>query len=779
MAARLTLLYGRSGVGKSSVLHAGVVHRLREVAREEADVGERPEMVVVVQDAWQGDPVAALRDGVRETMAQWMPADQRAAVHDQPSLADTLAAWTEAASADLLVILDQFEDYFLYHPDEDGSGTWAVEFPRAVSRQDLRVNFLVSIREEAVASLDRFEGRIPAVFGNLIRLEPLSPEGGRRAIEGPIERYNGGRPPAERVEVQPDFVDDLLRQVETGRVGVGPVGAGGRVAERRSAGPGPRIEAAYLQLVMDTVWSETLPASRVLRRSTLDRLGGAEGIFRRHLDQRLERLSPDDRRVASELFRHLVTPSGTKIAHRPVDLAEYANAEERVVERVLAYLAREEVRILAPVPAPGTPPGGAYEIFHDVLGRPILDWRARFQAAEREAEVARVSRARAIAMGLAFAVAVVLISGAYLLWPNTPLDLAAIDGRFELRGTTAAPADVVVVGIDETSRRPYPRGRIPYSAHAEVIERLRLDGARAIAYDVEFEGRRSGDEELRQAVTRAQRVLVLGTWLTYDDGARTRSVIFNADNILARVTSQPGYAGVIEDSLDGAVRRIPYEAEVEGRGGVGVKALAVATTEVATGRTIQPSHELWIDYHGPAGTFGQVPFHDVSTAPGGFFRDRIVVVGSTAPAPGKDDHRIPTSAPGDGMMAGVEIHANAISTLLRGEFRRLRALDLASITLLALLPPLIGRRLGRRARVGLLTVSVLVFLGVAQYAFERGVILAVAWPLTGLLLGSLLPGLMRRAFREPPPSRAAASSDDRSRRHFRYRPQRRTPGGAT
>ena len=31
----------------------------------------------------------------------------------------SLRAWTEQAGT-LLVVLDQFEDYFLYHPDEDG-----------------------------------------------------------------------------------------------------------------------------------------------------------------------------------------------------------------------------------------------------------------------------------------------------------------------------------------------------------------------------------------------------------------------------------------------------------------------------------------------------------------------------------------------------------------------------------------------------------------------------------------------------------------------------------
>src|SRR4029079_16186418 len=50
IASRLTVLYGPSGVGKSSVLRAGVAHRLRKEHDAE----------VVVFATWTGDPVAAL-----------------------------------------------------------------------------------------------------------------------------------------------------------------------------------------------------------------------------------------------------------------------------------------------------------------------------------------------------------------------------------------------------------------------------------------------------------------------------------------------------------------------------------------------------------------------------------------------------------------------------------------------------------------------------------------------------------------------------------------------
>ena len=42
VASRLTVLYGETGVGKSSVLRAGVAHHLRAEARRSANTRDRP-----------------------------------------------------------------------------------------------------------------------------------------------------------------------------------------------------------------------------------------------------------------------------------------------------------------------------------------------------------------------------------------------------------------------------------------------------------------------------------------------------------------------------------------------------------------------------------------------------------------------------------------------------------------------------------------------------------------------------------------------------------------
>ena len=186
ISSRFTLLYGPSGVGKSSVLRAGVEHHLRERARQNLARRGVPGFAVVVFGAWRDDPIAGLTARIADSVVQ-------VGVSPKPigaTFTDSLRVFADAVDGDLLIILDQFEEYFLYHGPEDGDGTFAVEFPRAVREASLRANFLVSIREDALAKLDRFEGRIPKLFDNFIRIEHLSRDAARDAIVKPIAQYN-------------------------------------------------------------------------------------------------------------------------------------------------------------------------------------------------------------------------------------------------------------------------------------------------------------------------------------------------------------------------------------------------------------------------------------------------------------------------------------------------------------------------------------------------------------------------------------------------------------
>lgn len=412
-AARLTLLYGASGVGKSSVLRAGVVHALQAEARANLAQAGAPELAVVYFSSWRDDPLHGLLGAV-ETAVRGALSGYTVEPPTATDFVDALAGWSEVVEGPLLIILDQFEEYFLYHGQEDGPQTFAVEFPRAVSRRDLRVNFLVALREDALARLDRFKGRIPGLFENRLRIDHLDHAAAEAAIRKPLLEWNTLAPPGEVMSIEDGLVEAVLDQVKRGAVVLGDAGRG-QVAATQDV----RIETPFLQLVMTRLWDEERrQGSRVLRLKTLNDLGGADRIVRTHLDAAMQTLSPAERDLAARIFHHLVTPSGAKIAHTVSDLAVYADAPASEIAPVLERLSRGDVRILRPIaPPPDTPGEPRYEIYHDVLAAAILDWRARYQReadrAEAEArlaaEQARVNRLR---LGLLGVTALLLLVGA-------------------------------------------------------------------------------------------------------------------------------------------------------------------------------------------------------------------------------------------------------------------------------------------------------------------------------------------------------------------------------
>jgi WD40 repeat protein len=400
MASRLTLLYGPSGVGKSSVLRAGVVYHLRKLSQQNLIERGTPEFIVVVFSSWRDDPISGLMAHVQEAISPLL-AGQKIREAEKGSLLKNLQFWSEHIDGDLLIIFDQFEEYFLYHPQEEGIGTFASEFPKAVNSPDLRVNFLISVREDALAKLDRFKGRIPNLFDNYLRIDHLDRAEARAAIERPIVEYNRLQTEGQTVSIEPGLVEAVLDQIKTGQVRLGEAGRG-MIEGAVSRSDEGRIETPYLQLVMTRLWDEEITSvplqedgeklgvRGVLRLSTLQRLGGAERIVHTHLDQTMSGLPTDERDAAARIFHYLVTPSGTKIAHTVADLAEYAHISPEQITPVLDKLSGTGIRILRPVAPPvhqlGPP---RYEIFHDVLAGAILDWRARYVQAQELAEAHR------------------------------------------------------------------------------------------------------------------------------------------------------------------------------------------------------------------------------------------------------------------------------------------------------------------------------------------------------------------------------------------------------
>jgi WD40 repeat protein len=405
-ATRLTLLYGPSGVGKSSLLRAGVAHHLEQLADDDSDLRERlgtgiddpeltrRELAVTIFRGWRDPPLVPLVEKIRLSARRTLGEGDLPAWFPGTPLVDTLRSWTERVHS-LLVILDQFEDYFLYHQDGSTDGGFADELARIVRTPDLRVNVLLALREDALAKVDRFKGRIPSLYENYLRVEHLGAGAAREAIVEPVAEYNRRLPAGtDPVVVEDGLVETVLGAME--------LRAGRAVIDHREVAPRSplpseedRFETSFLQLVMSRLWAtEMEQGSRTLRGATLQGLGGPKAIIQGHLQMAMDALSDRERDVAAAVFQFLVTPSKTKIAHTATDLAEWSELPVDEVEAVLQRLCGGDriLRAVEPVQTSSGPSPRRYEIFHDVLADAILDWRARHQ--ERAREAARVARAQ-------------------------------------------------------------------------------------------------------------------------------------------------------------------------------------------------------------------------------------------------------------------------------------------------------------------------------------------------------------------------------------------------
>lgn len=393
-AKRLTLVYGASGVGKSSVLRAGVEYQLHRLAQENLELRGTPQFAIAVFREWlewKEDPISGLRACVQNAVRRVLADPEVVLDPSSTSLAESFQGLAGRVGGDLLIILDQFEDYFLVSDQPNGEGTFSYEFQRLVNRPDLRVNFLISIREDAYSKLDRFKDDISSVFDNSLEIGHLDTEAAREAILKPIQQYNRFYAAAnEQIALEPELVEEVLRQVRTGQLSMWDA------THRAVAEKGPEsnleatIETPFLQLVMTALWKAELgKGSTVLKRQTLDGLGGAQKIVTTHLEQALEKLSESEKALAAIAFGDLVTPSGDKRACTAFDIAEGAELNKEQLTGLLEKLSRGNNRILRSYALPDVKGESSYEIFHDVLARPILDWRRRYREDQRSKEKKR------------------------------------------------------------------------------------------------------------------------------------------------------------------------------------------------------------------------------------------------------------------------------------------------------------------------------------------------------------------------------------------------------
>jgi len=288
------------------------------------------------------------------------------------------------------------------------------------------------------------------------------------------------------------------------------------------------------------------------------------------------------------------------------------------------------------------------------------------------------------------------------------------------------PDDIVIVAIDEATLREL--GRWPWSraVHAALLDRLKNEQPKAIAFDVIFAEpdlqHPLDDAKFVAAVTNSGRVgLPVLMEQPRRDGQPIETMPFPE---LARVAAAMGHVHVELDP-DGIARSLYL---FEGVGSPHWPHLSLAMLQMAgesSGAELEAraprktlespllwvrSHALLIPFAGPPGHFRHISYRQVldgDFSPG-TFRDKYVLIGTTAAGLGD---ALPTPFSGfSHSMSGVEINANILDTLRRGlvisPLQKTWQMLLSG--LLTLLPVLAFPRLAPRNNL-LMTAAALVF----------------------------------------------------------------------
>jgi len=369
LANRLVIIYAKSGLGKTSLLNAGVAPRLREA-------NSLP-LFVRVNDIKNG-PLFSVFEGVKaeaeRQQVEYVPGDPTSLW----SFFKTVEFWRNDLLLTPVLILDQFEELFTLQSQEAREGFLSelgylirgiappsqpnIESTASEGPPSIRV--ALSLREDFLGLLEEASDHIPEILDHRYRLAPLTYEMASKAITGPaaIESKDAS---TRAFRLEPDVVTSILAYLTKSAPGA------------RSTG-GRQVEPFHLQLICQRI--ETIAAFKQKASSgevvvSFKDLGGDAA-----LTETLENFYTDAIRSLPARYlrgavrvlceQYLISPEGRRLSVEERELLRQLKLPRETLSQLVdRRLLRTDRRSDSTY----------YELSHDALVQPVLASR-RVQA---------------------------------------------------------------------------------------------------------------------------------------------------------------------------------------------------------------------------------------------------------------------------------------------------------------------------------------------------------------------------------------------------------------
>ncbi|MBU0619628.1 adenylate/guanylate cyclase domain-containing protein [Patescibacteria group bacterium] len=291
-------------------------------------------------------------------------------------------------------------------------------------------------------------------------------------------------------------------------------------------------------------------------------------------------------------------------------------------------------------------------------------------------------------------------------------------------------SDIVIVAIDNESLQKLGRWPWDRTIHAQLIDKINKYNPIVIGLDVNFPEKSSSeaDTKLAQAINNAGNVV-----LPIEAELQIKKNQITAISTLSPIKEIKDAAIVLgitntPPDQDSIFRKLPTTAYYYNEK-YSAFSVVIANAYLKKNQFFLPSiltdkkGRMTINYVGKPKTFPMISAKDVmeGKVTSSLFKNKIVLIGATAPD--LHDEQITPVSSGQ-PMSGVEIHANAINTILTGNFLKPLNIYIQNIILLflALIIGFIVMRFKILVGFGLTLTILILYLITAFMSFEKGII---------------------------------------------------------